>query len=107
MGLALLRRKAAAASRQFRRRRDKTLSFARPDDRSRLRLRHALVRGHLLRGKGYSGLASGRAGLGSEGFQRPPQSVVLWRLLRPTLEALRRLDDLAARPAEARYRDRA
>ncbi len=35
-----------------------------------------------------------------------PQGAVLWRLLRPALEALRRLDDLAARPAEARRRNR-
>ena len=35
------------------------------------------------------------------------QGAVLRRLLRPALEALRRLDDLAARPAEARRRGRA
>ena len=38
---------------------------------------------------------------------RQAQGAVLWRLLRPALEALRRLDDLAARPAEARRRGRA
>ena len=39
VGLALLRRKAAAGQRQFRRRRDQALSRARPHDRGRLRLR--------------------------------------------------------------------
>ena len=41
VGLALLRREAAAAPRQFRRRRDQALSVARPHDRGRVRLRHA------------------------------------------------------------------
>ena len=36
--------------------------------------------------------------------RRQAQGAVLRRLLRPALEALRRLDDLAARPAEARRR---
>ena len=107
VGLALLRRKAAAAPRQFRRCRDQALSRARPHDRGRLRLRHPPVRPQLLRAQGYSGLASGRAGLGGQGQRRPAQGAVLWRLLRPALEALRRLDDLAARSAEARRRDRA
>src|ERR1035437_2434500 len=40
VGLALLRRKAAAAPRQFRRRRDQALSFARQHDRGGVRLRH-------------------------------------------------------------------
>ncbi len=42
-----------------------------------------------------------------KGRRRQAQGAVLWRLLRQALEALRRLDDLAARPAEARRRDRA
>ena len=67
VGLALLRRKAAAAPRQFRRRRDQALSGARPHDRGRLRLRHPPVRRHLRRAQGYPGLASGRAGLGGQG----------------------------------------
>ena len=70
VGLALLRRKAAAAPRQFRRRRDQALSRARPHDRGRLRLRHPPVRRQLLRAQGYSGLASGRAGLGGQGPRR-------------------------------------
>ena len=107
VGLALLRRKAAAGQSQFRRRRDQALSGARPHDRCRLRLRHPAVRPELLRAQGYSGLASGRAGLGSQGPRRQAQGAVLWRLLRAALEALRRLDDLAARPAEARRRGRA
>ena len=67
LGLALLRRKAAAAPRQFRRRRDQALSRARPHDRGGLRLRHPPVRPHLRRAQGYSGLASGRPGLGGQG----------------------------------------
>ena len=41
-----------------------------------------------------------------KGRRRQAQGAVLWRLLRQALKALRRLDDLAARPAEARRRDR-
>ena len=107
VGLALLRRKAAPAPRQFRRRRDQALSGARPHDRGRLRLRHPPVRGHLLRAQGHSGLASGRPGLGGQGRRGQAPGAVLWRLLRTVLEAFGRLDDLAARPAEARRRDRA
>ena len=107
VGLALLRRKAAAAPGQFRRCRDQALSGARPHDRGRLRLRHPPVRRHLRRAEGHPGLASRRPGLGSQGPRRQAQGAVLWRLLRQALEALRRLDDLAARPAEARRRDRA
>ena len=47
VGLALLRRKAAAAPRQFRRRRDQALSRARQHDRGRLRLRDPAVRRHV------------------------------------------------------------
>src|SRR5258705_5363435 len=101
MGLALLRREAAAAPRQFRRRRDQALSRARPHDRRRLRLRAPAVRPQLLRAQGYPGLASGRPGLGSDRQDRAAQGAVLWRLLRPGLEAIRSVDDLAARPAEA------
>ena len=61
----------------------------------------------LRRAQGYPGLASGRAGLGSQGRRGKAQGAVLWRLFCAALEALRRLDDLAARPAEARRRDRA
>ena len=104
VGLALLRRKAAAGQGQFRRRRDQAVPRARPHDRGRLRLRHPPVRRHLRRAQGYSGLAPGRAGLGGQGQRRPPQGAVLRRLFRPALEAFRRLDDLAARPAEARRR---
>ena len=107
VGLALLRREAAPAPRQFRRRRDQALSRARPHDRGRLRLRHPPVRHHLHRAQGCPGLASGRPGLGGQGRRRQAQGAVLRRLLRPVLKALRRLDDLAARPAEARRRDRA
>ena len=42
-----------------------------------------------------------------EGPRRQPQGAVLRRLLRAALQALGRLDDLAARPAEARRRHRA
>ena len=93
--------------RQFRRRRDQAVSGARPHDRGRLRLRHPPVRHHLRRAQGHPGLASGRPGLGGQGPRRPAQGAVLWRLLRPAVKTLRRLDDLAARPAEARRRDRA
>ena len=79
---------------------------ARPHDRGRLRLRHPPVRDHLRRAQGHPGLASRRPGLGGQGRRRQAQGAVLRRLLRPALEALRRLDDLAARPAEARRRDR-
>ena len=107
LGLALLRRKAAPDQRQFRRRRDKALSRARSHDRCRLRLRHPPVRHHLRRAQGHPGLASRRAGLGGEGRQRQAQGAVLRRLLCPAVKTLRRLDDLAARPAEARRRSRA
>ena len=106
VGLALLRRDPAAAPRQFRRRRDQALSRPRPHDRGRLRLRHPAVRDHLLRAEGHPALASGRPGLGGQGCRRQAQGAVLWRLLCEALEALGRLDDLAARPAEARRRDR-
>ena len=104
LGLALLRRKAAAGPGQFRRCRDQALSLARPHDRGGLRLRHPSVRPLLCRAQGCPGLASGRAGLGGPGSRRKAPGAVLWRLLRPALQALRRLDDLAARPAEARRR---
>ncbi len=93
--------------RQFRRLRDQALSGARPHDRGRLRLRHPPVRRHLRGAQGHPGLAPGRPGLGGQGPRRQAQGAVLWRLLRAALEALRRLDDLAARPAEARRRRRA
>src|SRR5436853_111728 len=48
VGRALLRRKAAPGPRQFRRCRHQAVSGARPHDRGRLRLRHPLVRRHLL-----------------------------------------------------------
>ena len=70
LGLALLRRKAAAGEGQFRRRRDQAVSRARPHDRGGLRLRHPPVRRHLRRAQGHPGLASGRAGLGGAGSRR-------------------------------------
>ncbi len=95
VGLALLRRKAQAAPRQFRRRRDQAVSGARSHDRGRLRLRHPPVRRYLHRTRGHSGLASRRPGLGGQGCGGPPQGAVLRRLLCKVLEALRRLDDVA------------
>ena len=104
LGLALLRRKAAAGPGQFRRCRDQAVSVARPHDRGGVRLRQPPVRPFLCRAQGCPGLASGRAGLGGPGSHWCAPGAVLWRLLRPALQALRRLDDLAARPAEARRR---
>src|SRR5437763_1302954 len=85
--------------------REKALSGARPYDRGRLQLRHPAVRRHLRRAQGYPGLASRCPGLGGERPRRQSQSPVLRRLLRKALKTLRRLDDLAARPAKARRRD--
>ena len=53
-----------------------------------------------------AGLSSRRAGLGGEGRAAAPRRPVLRRLFRPRLQAQRRLDDLAARPGEARRRVR-
>jgi len=104
MGLALLRRKAAPGQSQFRRRRHQAVPRARPHDRGGVRLRHAAVRRQLHRAQGCPGLAPGRAGLGGQGQRRPLQGAVLWGLFCPALEALGRLDDVLARPAEARRR---
>ena len=59
------------------------------------------------RAQGHPGLASRRPGLGGQGRRGKPQGAVLWRLFCAALETLGRLDDLAARPAEARWRHRA
>ena len=107
VGLALLRRKAAADPRQFRRRRDQALSRARPHDRRRVRLRDPAVRPPFCRAQRHPGLASRRPGLGGQGRRGKPQGAILWRLFCAALETLGRLDDLAARPAEARWRRRA
>ena len=56
------------------------------------------------RAHGRSGLASGRARLGGARRGRRPSRPVLRRLFRAPLEAQRRLDDVAARPGEARRR---
>ena len=65
---------------------------------------HRLFGLSLHRAQRHTGLAPRRPGLGGDRRRRPAQGAVLRRLLRAVLEALRRLDDLATRSAEARLR---
>ena len=84
------------------------LSGARPHDRGRVRLAHPPVRAHFLERTDMPVWHPGRAGLGGHATPAAAQSALFYRrLFRAALQAQRRLDDLVARPAEARRRDRA